>query len=430
MMTAAILLAIFFGLMIIGVPIPYSMIATSVFTLKVMSPEIPLVIIPQRILSGVDNYILLCIPFFMLAAEIMAMTSLFDRLIKLVQAFIGHISGGLSHVNIVVSMIFAGITGAATADTAAVGGILIPAMVKDGYTKSYSTAVTVTSSTIGVIIPPSNLMIVAALATGTSVVTLFIAGIIPGILSGLSQLAVSLWYARKKGFPAIKEMSFRNKMQMLWAGIPAIGMPLIILGGILGGILTPTEAANISVFYAIIVGVVIMPVKIEPRKFYHSIKLIIIRVSAVMFCVGTAMIFGWILAIAEVPDALAALIERFTTNPVSIRAMFIIVYLIFGTFLDPLPAILIFTPIFMPIATSIGGMSTVHFAVTMVFGLVIGLITPPVGSCLYVGSAISGLQISEFFMDEVRFLCAIIFVLVLLMYIPELVTFLPNLLLR
>jgi len=430
MMTAIILLAIFFGLMIIGVPISYSMIATSVFTLKVMSPEIPLVIIPQRILSGVNNYILLCIPFFMLAAEIMAMTSLFDRLINVVRAFIGHISGGLSHVNIVVSMIFAGITGAATADTSAVGGILIPAMVKDGYTKSYSTAVTVTSSTIGVIIPPSNLMIIAALATGTSVVTLFIAGIIPGILSGLTQLAVSLWYARIKGFPATKKMSFRNRMQMLWTGIPAIGMPLIILGGILGGILTPTEAANISVFYAIIVGVVIMPVKIEPRKLYHSIKLIITRVSAVMFCVGTAMVFGWILAIAEVPDAVGALIERFTINPVSIRAMFIITYLIFGTFLDPLPAILIFTPIFMPIATSIGGMSTVHFAVTMVFGFVIGLVTPPVGSCLYVGSAISGLQISQFFKDEVRFLCAIIFVLVLLMYVPELVTFLPNLLLR
>lgn len=430
MMTAVILLAIFFGLMIIGVPIAYSMIATSVFTLKFMSPEIPLVIIPQRILSGVNNYILLCIPFFMLAAEIMAMTSLFDRLINLVRAFIGHISGGLSHVNIVVSMFFAGITGAATADTSAVGGILIPAMVKDGYTKSYSTAVTVTSSTIGVIIPPSNLMILAALATGTSVVTLFIAGIIPGILSGLSQLAVSLWYARKKGFPATKKMSFRTRIQILWTGIPAIGMPLIILGGILGGILTPTEAANISVIYAIIVGVAILPFKIEPRKLYHSIKRVIIRVSAIMFCVGAAMVLGWILAIAEVPDAVGALIKSFTTNPVSIRAMFIITYLIFGTFLDPLPAILIFTPIFMPIATSIGGMSTVHFAVTMVFGLVIGLVTPPVGSCLYVGSAISGLQISQFFKDEVRFLCAIIFVLVLLMYVPELVTFLPNLLLR
>jgi len=430
MITALILLVVFFGLMIIGVPIPYAMIATSIFTLKVVLPEIPLVIVSQRILSGVNNYILLCIPFFMLAAEIMSMTSLFDRLINLVRAFIGHISGGLSHVNIVVSMFFAGITGAATADTSAVGGILIPAMEKDGYTKSYSTAVTVTSSTIGVIIPPSNLMILAALATGTSVVTLFLAGIIPGILSGLAQLAVSLWYAHKKGFPVTKKMSFRNKMKQVWIGIPAIGMPVIILGGILGGILTPTEAANISVFYAIIVGVVILPVKISWQKLYHSIILVITRVAAIMFTVGAAMVFGWILAIADVPDAVGAAIESLTNNPVHIRALFIVTYLIFGTFLDPLPAILIFTPIFMPIATSIGGMSVVHFAVTMVFGLVIGLVTPPVGSCLYVGSAISGLQINQFLPDLVPFVLAIVFVLILIMYVPELVTFVPNFLLR
>lgn len=430
LLIAVILLVLFLGLMFIGVPIAYAMIATSIFTLKVMMPHVPLVIVPLRILNGVDNYILLCIPFFMLSAEIMAMTSLFDRLINLIKAFIGHVSGGLSHVNIVVSMFFAGITGAATADTAAVGGILIPAMVKDGYTKSYSTAVTVTSSTIGVIIPPSNLMVVAALATGTSVVTLFLAGIIPGILSGLSQLAVSLWYAHRKGFPSKEKMSFRGRMQKLAFGIPAIGMPIIILGGILGGIVTATEAANITVFYAIIVGVVILPFKLSWQKVYHSIILVISRVSAIMFCVGAAMVFGWILAIAEVPDVVGAFIVSFTTNPVHIRALFIITYVIFGTFLDPLPAIMIFTPIFMPIATSVGEMSVVHFAVTMVFGFVIGLVTPPVGSCLYVGASISGLQINQFFNDEVPFIISIIFVLILLMYVPELVTFIPNFLLR
>ncbi|MGB3478967.1 MAG: TRAP transporter large permease subunit, partial [bacterium] len=304
LLIAVILLVFFLGLMFIGVPIAYAMITTSIFTLKVMMPHVPLVIVPLRILNGMDNYILLCIPFFMLSAEIMAMTSLFDRLINLIKAFIGHVSGGLSHVNIVVSMFFAGITGAATADTAAVGGILIPAMVKDGYTKSYSTAVTVTSSTIGVIIPPSNLMVVAALVTGTSVVTLFLAGIIPGILSGLSQLAVSLWYAHRKGFPSKAKMSFRDRMQKVAFGIPAIGMPIIILGGILGGIVTATEAANITIFYSIIVGVVILPFKLSWQKVYHSLIQVITRVSAIMFCVGAAMVFGWILAIAEVPDVL------------------------------------------------------------------------------------------------------------------------------
>jgi tripartite ATP-independent transporter DctM subunit len=429
MLIALILLVVFLGLMFIGVPIPYAMIGTSIFTLKILLPHIPLVIIPQRILSGVSNYILLCIPFFMLTAEIMSMTSLFDRLINLVKAFIGHVSGGLSHVNIVVSMFFAGITGAATADTSAVGGILIPAMEKDGYTKSYSTAVTVTSSTIGVIIPPSNLMVVAALATGTSVVTLFLAGIIPGILSGLAQLTVSLLYARKKGFPSKEKMSFHDRMVKLVWGIPAIGMPIIIIGGILGGILTATEASNITVFYSIIIGIVILRDKIPWHKFFHSMATVITRISAIMFTVGASMVFGWILAIAEVPDAIGTFIGSITTNPIIIRGLFILIYLSFGTFLDPLPAILIFTPIFMPIATTIGEMSVVHFAVTMVFGFVIGLVTPPVGSCLYVGAAISGLQINQFLRDEIPFVLGIIVILIIIMYIPELVTYIPEVLL-
>jgi len=427
MTTATFVLVVFFGLMILGMPIGYAMLVASIFTLKVFHEMIPLVIVPQRILGGVNNFILLCIPFFMLMGELMALTPLCEKLIKLFQAFLGHIKGGLSHVNIVVSMFFAGITGAATADTAAIGGILIPAMKKEGYTPSYATAVTVSSSTIGVIIPPSNLMVVAALVGGTSVAALFMGGLIPGILSGLAQLVVSFIYAKRKGFPAACRIGWKERIQILWEGIPAIGIPVIIFGGILGGIFTPTEAANITVFYAIVVGFFALRSFPSWRNVYCAFLVVVRRVGTVMFAVGAAMVLGWLFGIAQVPLAVGEWITSITTNPNLIILGMLITYLVIGTFLDPLPAILIFYPIFLPIAESIG-MGKIHFNLVMVFGFTIGLITPPVGSCLYVGAAVSGLRIEEFMKDLIPFIIAISLVLVLIAFVPPLVEFVPNLL--
>lgn len=429
MTTAVAVLICFFALMFLGMPIGYSMLVTAFVTLKFFHEGIPLVVVPQRIFAGVNNFILLCIPFFMLAGELMSLTPLFEKLINLSKAMIGHIRGGLSHVNIVVSMFFAGITGAAVADTSAVGGILIPAMEKDGYKKSYSVAVTVSSSTIGVIIPPSNLMIVAALATGSSVAILFMGGLVPGIMSGLAQLVVSLIYAKRKGFPAAKPMSWKQRAKVFWAGMPAIGIPVIIMGGILGGVVTPTEAANLTIFYAVIVGIFFLRSYPSWKTLYKSMVTVVQRLGAVMFAVGAAMVLGWIFAIAQVPDAIGAWILSITTNPILITLGMLGTMLVIGTFLDPLPAILIFTPIFLPIAESIG-MGKLHFTVTMVFGFVIGLITPPVGSCLYVGAAISGLRVEEFVKDLIPFIIAISIVLLLVAFIPPLVTFVPNLLFK
>ncbi|ORC36886.1 hypothetical protein B4O97_04480 [Marispirochaeta aestuarii] len=427
MTTALFILVGFLGLMILGMPIGYSMLVTAILTLKTFHEAIPLSIVPQRIFAGVNNFILLCIPFFMLAGEMMAITPLFEKLIKLFRAFLGHVRGGLSHVNIVVSMFFAGITGAATADTSAVGGLLIPAMEKDGYTRSYATAVTVSSSTIGVIIPPSNLMIVAALATSSSVAVLFMAGIVPGILSGLGQLVVSLIYAKRKGFPAAHRMSWKDRVQVFWAGIPAIGIPVIIFGGILGGVFTPTEAAAMTVFYAVIVGIFLLRSFPSWSLLYKTLLTVVQRLGAVMLAVGAAMVLGWIFAIAQIPMAVGNWITSVTTNPILITLGMLATFLIIGTFLDPLPAILIFTPIFLPIATQIG-MGKVHFTITMVFGFVIGLITPPVGSCLYVGAAISGLRVEQFLRDLIPFIIAISLVLVLIAFFPPVVEFVPNLL--
>jgi tripartite ATP-independent transporter DctM subunit len=429
MLTATILLIIFFALMLIGVPIAYSMLITSFVTLTFVHPEIPTLIVPQRIFGGVNNFILLCIPFFILAGELMSMTQLFDRLIKVSNAIVGHIKGALSHINIVVSMFFAGITGAATADTSAVGSLLIPAMVKQGYTRSYSTAVTVVSSVIGVIIPPSNLMVVAALATSTSVAALLLGGLIPGILAGLAMLTWSIIYGVSKGFPAAPKMSWGERIHVFFHGLPALGIPVVLMGGILGGIMTPTEAAAVSIIYALIVGPIMMQRFPPLRQLYESSLMVLGRVSAVMTCVGTALVMGWIFAIAEVPDAIAAFITSITTNGTLITIGMLLTYVIIGTFLDPLPAILIFSPIFQPLAESLG-ISTVHFAVVMVFGLAIGLATPPVGSCLFVGAAISGIGVEKFTKDLIPFILAMILVLILIAFVPVLVTFVPEVMLR
>lgn len=429
MLTATVLLILFFGLMLIGVPIAYSMLITSFITLKFVHPEIPTIIIPQRIFGGVNNFILLCIPFFILAGDLMSMTQLFDRLIKVSNAIVGHIKGALSHINIVVSMFFAGITGAAVADTSAVGSLLIPAMVKQGYTRSYSTAVTVVSSTIGVIIPPSNLMVVAALATSSSVAALLLGGIVPGILAGLAQLTWSLIYGITKGFPASPRMSWQERVRVFWHGLPALGIPVVLMGGILFGIVTPTEAANISVVYALVVGPCMLRRFPTLKQLYDSALMVVSRVSAVMICVGTALVLGWIFAIAEVPEAIGQFITSITTNSILITSGMLITYLIIGTFLDPIPAMLIFTPIFQPLAESIG-MSTVHFAVVMVFGMAIGLATPPVGSCLYVGAAIAGIGVEKFTRDLIPFVIAMGVILLLIAFVPPLVTYVPDVMLR
>lgn len=425
-MSAVFMLGTFFTLLLIGVPIAYSMLATSFAVLYFFYPMIPTIVVSQKFYGGIDNYILLCIPFFMLAGELMGITSLFDRLMRCADAIVGQIKGGLSHVNIVVSMLFAGISGAASADTAAVGSMMIPAMVKQGYTKSYATAVTVVSSVIGVIIPPSGIMIVAALATSTSVAQVFLGGVFPGLIAGFSLLAVSLLYGSLKGFPTASQMTWRDRGRAFAMGVPGLGIPVVIIGGILGGFITPTEASNIAVVYAIVVGTVLIGGLPPLRQLYTAVMNVITRLSAIMFCLGASVALSWLFAIAGVPDAVGAAIAYVTNDPAGIVALMLVSYLIVGTFLDPLPAILIFAPIFQPIARSIE-MSDLHFTVVMVMGLSIGLATPPVGSCLFVGSAISGLSVEKFTRDLLPFLLAMVVALFVVAYVPTLTEYLPSL---
>jgi tripartite ATP-independent transporter DctM subunit len=269
-------------------------------------------------------------------------------------------------------------------------------------------------------------MIVAALATGQSVAILFMAGILPGILSGRAQLVVSFIWSYRFGFPKSSNMTWRDRARIFWEGMPAIGIPVIIMGGILGGVVTPTEAADITIFYAVVVGIFGLRSIPTMKRLYSSLAIVVERLGAVMFALGAAMVLGWIFAIAQVPDAIGAWILSVTTSSVIITIGMLITMLIVGTFMDPLTAILIFTPIFLPIAESIG-MGKLHFTIVMIFGFVIGLITPPVGSVLYVGAAISGLKVEEFVKDLIPFIVSITVILFLLAFVPPLVTFIPNL---
>ncbi len=429
MLIGTVLLVLFLVLMFIGIPIAHAMIITAYLTLKFLQPDIPTIIVAQRLFGGTDNYILLCIPFFILAGDLMSMTTLFDRLIRVADAMVGHIRGALSHITIVVAMFFAGITGAAVADTSAVGTVLIPAMIKQGYSRAYATALTVVASTIGVIIPPSNLMVVAALVSSSSVAALLLGGVIPGVLAAMSLLVVSVYYGIKHSFPKSAKLSWRDRGFALWHGIPALGIPVVLMGGILSGIVTPTEAANISIIYAVVVGPIMMRGLPPLRDIYKSSVGVCTRTSAVMICVGASVIFGWILAIAQVPEAIAAFITSITSSKILIIAGMLFTYLAIGTFLDAIPIILIFTPIFMPLAEHLG-IPVVAFMVTMVFAAAMGLASPPCGSCLWVGAAIGGIQVERFTWELIPFLTAMTVILVIIAYWPETVTWLPDLLLR
>jgi len=428
MLSGTVLLLLFLVLMFMGIPVAHSMIITAYITIKFVHPEIPTIIVAQRLFGGADNYILLCIPFFVLAGDLMSMTTLFDRLIRVANAMVGHIRGALSHITILVAMFFAGITGAAVADTSAVGTVLIPAMIKQGYSRAYATALTVVASTIGVIIPPSNLMVVAALVSSSSVAALLLGGVIPGVLAAMSLLVVSVYYGIKYSFPKETKLTWKGRGLALWYGIPALGIPVVLMGGILSGIVTPTEAANISIIYALIVGPILMRGFPPLKDIYKSSVSVCTRTSTVMFAVGASVIFGWILAIAQVPEAIVEFITTYTTSKILIIAGMLFTYLAIGTFLDAIPIILIFTPIFLPLAEKLG-IPVVAFMVTMVFASAMGLASPPCGSCLWVGAAIGDIQVERFTWELMPFLSAMTVILILIAYFPELVTWLPELLL-
>ena len=414
---------VFIVLTLLSVPIAF-VLGLSSMTWVSFSSFVPMVMLPQRLYAGLDSFTLLAIPLFILAGKLMASGGISTRLIKLSAIMVGRFKGGLAYINIVVSMLFAGITGSATADSSSIGSILIPSMIQKGYAKDFSVAVTATSSVIGILIPPSIPLVIYGILMNQSISTLFIAGAIPGLLVGCVLMLISFIMAQKYDYPRDEIFTLKEALLTTIDGILPLLSIVIVLGGILGGIVTPTEAAMLAVVYSFFLGFFVykaFSIKDIPGIIIDTLKIN----GMVMLMVAAATAFSWIITSQQIPMKIAQALLSFTQNRVILLMIFNIVLLIAGAILDLTPAMIIFVPVLAPIALELG-VDPVHFAIIVVTNLGIGLFTPPVGACLFVSCSIAGINMKEAFRGFVPFFIGMFLVLILVTYIPEISLWLPG----
>ena len=413
-----------FVLLLFGIPIAYS-IAVSSFLYFAFFNESLIVVIPQRIYDGLNNPSLLSLPLFILLGGIMNSTGITQRLIDFSMFFVGKLRGGLSMVNVIASMIFGGISGSSASDTASIGAVLIPEMKKRGYSISFSSGVTVASSTMGMIIPPSVPMVLFAIVAQQSVGRLFLGGLIPGIMIGTFQLLICAYLAKRNNLP--KENTsypIRYIGRKTLSSFPVLVMPWIIVGSVTFGIVTPTESAAIGVLYAILIGLLYTRQRsllILPDSLVEAA----LTSAKIMVIIAMSQLYIWVLALERLPDLLSSYVLSLDLGPIGFLLLFELLILIAGTFIDVSPAILLFTPVFLPIAQTIG-VDPVHFGVVFIVSLAVGACTPPVGTCLNICSAISKTSIGEVFKGALPFLVGNILTMLLIVFIPELVMAIPN----
>ena len=426
-MYLTIMFAALIVLLIIGLPIAFALGGSGILYILLTNPSF-LMSFPQRIWSGCNSFLIIAMPLFMLSGELMNHGGLTRRLINFSLLLVKPLRGGLGEVNVVSSMIFGGITGSSVADTSALGSILIPDMIEKGYSKGFSTGVTVASSTVGMIIPPSIPMLMFAMVSGVSVGKLFLAGVIPGIMIGATQLVITWIISRKNGYHKNQSISTRKEnLKTAKDGILAILMPVMILVTVTVGICTASESAGIAVLYALVLGFFIYK-ELKGKHLISSLKKTSIITASIMIIGGFTMIFTWILAVEQIPTQLADFVLTTSIPYWGLLLMFDLLILLLGTFLDVVPCILLIAPILMPVMRTIG-MDELQFGIIMVVGLAIGLVTPPVGMCLNVGAKISGLSIIEVFKDALPFLMCNIVILLLVTFIPAISLWLPQVLL-
>lgn len=422
-MMALVLFLSFIALIFIGVPVAFSLGVSSIIYLFLN--DIPLVIAAQKMYSGIDSFVLVCIPGFVLAGNLMNSGGITKRIINFSNAIIGFVRGGLALANVAASMLFAGISGTALADTASIGAIMIPAMEEEGYDVDFAAAITASSSTIGPIIPPSLPMIIAGTLVGLSVTKLFLAGAIPGVLLGIGLMIAAYIISKKRNYPKGEVKSSKYILQSFKGAFWAIMMTVIILVGILGGIFTPTEASIIAVIYAVIVGKYIykeLKFKDLPEIFVESMRM----TASIMVLVGFARLFAWILASEQIPQMVADAILSISSNPVIVILLLNVLLLFVGTFMETIAALVILFPVLLPVAVSVG-MDPIQFGVMAVLNLMIGLTTPPVGVCLFVASNIGKISIAKITRAILPFLLVSLAVLMLVSFVPQISLFLPSL---
>ena len=405
------------------VPVSFSLALAAVPVLF-LNPHITPVMLLQRMMVSYGSFIFLSVPFFILAALIMNSAGITDRLMRLARALVGVLPGGLSHVNVMVSMLFAGISGSSNADAGGIGSIMIPAMIKEGYDKKYSVAVTACSAVMGVIIPPSIVMIIWGGIMNVSVAALFLAGIVPGVLIGLAQIALGLLFAWKRHYPRISGFSIPEILISLRGSLLALFSPLIIIGGIVGGIFTPTEASLAAVVYSLILGFVVYRT-VDIREFAR-LMLASAKLSALaLFAVGTASIFGWVLAYYRVPVMLVDWLGPITNDPTVMLFIIVTLFLFVGTFMANVPAMVILGPLLMPLAQN-ANVHPLHFGIAGVISLAFGLATPPYGLTLLISSEIAGINSIRAMREVGAFLLAMLVILVLVVVFPNLSLGLPK----
>jgi len=416
----------FIVLLLLNVPIAISIGAsTFLMGLYIMgTAQDTLIIIAHRIATGIDAFALLAIPFFILSGLLMGKGGIARRLTEFANALVGHFTGGLSYVNVLTCMLFGSISGSAVAAVSSVGGFMIPEMNKKGYGKEFNVAVTITAATTGLLIPPSNIMIVYGLVATQSIAAMFMAGIIPGIILGLFLMIPCAVISLKRGYGTGEKAGFRQMIKAFQNAILSLLLIVIVLGGILAGIFTATEAAAIAVVYAFILAVIVYR-EVKIRELPEMLLQCGITTSIVMLLIGTSTAMSWMLSIEQIPQMVSQLLLGLSDNKIVILLIINILLLFVGTFMDMTPAVLIFAPIFLPVVMKLG-MHPVHFGVILVTNLCIGLCTPPVGTCLFVGCGIGKTTLAKVTGPLIPFFIAMIVGLLCITYIPWFSMAIPN----
>ena len=421
----AFFLPVFLLFLMIGLPVFFGLLAAPGILLWLNEQPRDLALLYRNVYNGMDSFPLMAIPFFMLAGVLMNRGGITTRLVEFSQAIMGHFRGGLAHVNILSSMLFAGLSGSAVADTSAIGSMLIPAMVKNGYSRKFSAAITAASSVIGPIIPPSGIMIIYSYVMGESVAALFLAGIIPGVLVGLGLMLMTWVMAQRYDFPvATKRSTWSERGNASMKAFFPLMTPVIILGGILGGVFTPTEASAVAVAYSLVISLFVlksMGIRDLPKVLTEAAM----TSSVVLLLVGAAMAFKTVVSLSHTPEILAEWILTLSENPLILLFLINLLLFLVGMFLDAGPAIIILAPILGPIFINLG-VHPVHFAIIMSVNLTVGLATPPMGLVLFVASSVSGERIESISKAILPFLAIEVVVIFMITYIPAVSLAIPR----
>ncbi|HMQ45979.1 MAG TPA: TRAP transporter large permease [Saprospiraceae bacterium] len=421
----AILTLSFLCLILIGVPVAWSIGLSTLATMLINIPALPaLTTIAQRMATGLDSFSLLAIPFFVLAGNLMNSGGIAKRLIDFAKALIGSLPGGLAHVNIIAAMLFGAISGSAVAAASAIGGIMTKRMEQEGFSRPFAAAVNITASTTGLVIPPSNILIIYSLASGgVSIAALFLAGYLPGLLIGVFLMLTAGIWAMWRGFPRGESIKLRQVWKTGWSAFPSLMLLVIVMGGIVGGIFTATEASAIAVVYTLLLSAVYRA--ISWKGLYAVILHSASTTAIVMLLIGCSMSMSWIMAYENIPQSITDSLLSLSDNKWVILLIINLILLFVGIFMDMTPAVLIFTPIFLPVVTKLG-MNPVHFGIVMVMNLCIGLCTPPVGSVLFIGVSVAGTTIQKVIRPLLPLFIAMLITLLLVTYIPALSLYLPT----